>query len=90
MRRIAWAAAAVVGLVVVIYVTRALAFQARGFDLDKAEQGSDCDQCTLIETLEVLPWILLACLGCIAAVSAIALLARHKAASARSADHTGR
>lgn len=61
MRRLLWVAVALAGLVGVVHASRALAFRARGFDPGRAALDSDCDQCVLVETLEVLPWIAVAC-----------------------------
>ncbi len=74
MRKVLLAAAATVGLVAVAFIARAVAFRASGFDPDTAAQNSDCDQCTLTETLNVLPWIALACLVYLAAVALLAVL----------------
>ena len=57
-----------------LYLARAVAFAVTGFDPDEAELTSDCDQCTLTETLDVLPWIAVACLTYLAGVAALAFL----------------
>lgn len=72
MRKTLFAIGAATGLVVVFFLARAVAFAATGFDPDQASLDSDCDQCTLTETLDVLPWIALACLAYLIVVALIA------------------
>ena len=67
------------------YLARAVAFAVTGFDPDEAELTSDCDQCTLTETLDVLPWIALACLTYLAGVAVLAVLTSRRSRRRQSA-----
>jgi len=68
----------------VCYLARAIAFAATGFDPDTAALESDCDQCTLTETLDVPPWTALACLAYLAVVGVLALLVSRRSRRKRS------
>ena len=76
-------AVAIAGLVAVFYIARAIAFAVTGFDPEEAALDSDCDQCTLTETLDLLPWISMVCLAYLALVIAVAAISRRRARKRR-------
>lgn len=57
--RLVAAALVLLGLVIVGYASRAIAWQVQGFDPEIASGSADCDDCVVTATLDALPYVAL-------------------------------